>query len=60
MIKSTSIAFAPYLTLILVSPSPPKFIFPLIYKYCILYLYRESSLLLLKKGNTAFKVLFVL
>jgi hypothetical protein len=60
MIESTSTASAPYLTLTLVSPSPPRFVFPLIYKYYILYLYRESSLLLLKKGNATLKVLFVL
>ncbi|OCK93732.1 uncharacterized protein K441DRAFT_661094, partial [Cenococcum geophilum 1.58] len=45
--------------LISVSPSPPRFVFPLLYKCCILYLYRASSLILLKKGNTALKVSFV-
>ena len=57
MVKSTSITSTFYLTL--VSFSPPRFIFPFIYKYCSLYLYRESSLLLLKKSDTALKVLFV-
>jgi len=59
MIKSTSTTSAPYTTLTLVFPSPPRFIFPLVYKYYILYLYRESSLLLLKKGNTTLKVSFI-
>jgi hypothetical protein len=57
MIKSISTTSTPYS--ILVSPSPPRFVFPFIYKYYGLYLYRESSLLLLKKGNTALKVSFV-
>ncbi|OCL00776.1 uncharacterized protein K441DRAFT_650235, partial [Cenococcum geophilum 1.58] len=50
--------FAPYSTS--VSPSPLKFVFPLLYKCCILYLYRASSLILLKKGNATLKVLFIL
>jgi len=60
MIKSTSITSAPYLTLTSVSPSPPRFVFPFIYKYYSLYLYMESSLLLLKKSNATLKVLFIL
>ena len=57
MIESTSTTSAPYSTSTLVSPSPPRFIFPLICEYSSLY--RESSLLLLKKGNAALKVSFV-
>ncbi|OCL00827.1 uncharacterized protein K441DRAFT_650334, partial [Cenococcum geophilum 1.58] len=43
----------------LVSLSPPRFVFPFLCKCCILYLYRASSLMLLKKGNATLKVSFV-
>ena len=58
MIESTYTTSTPYSTS--VSPSPPRFVFPFIYKYYSLYLYRKSSLLFLKEGNTALKVLLIL